>query len=88
MANLTIELPDDLARDLATIAAAQQKSIEQLTLDRLRSLVKPAPEPKRGSAAALLRAMQSPPHLSDADVDELDAAIAAGRMPVQTQDLF
>jgi len=40
------------------------------------------------SAAAALRAMQKLPHLSDSDVDELDAAIAAGRLPAQTSDLF
>jgi hypothetical protein len=32
--------------------------------------------------------MQMPPHLNSADVDDLDAAIAAGRLPVRTRDLF
>ncbi len=38
MANLMIELPDDLARTLALIAAQQHTSVQQLALDRLRSL--------------------------------------------------
>jgi hypothetical protein len=41
-----------------------------------------------GSAATILRVMQEPPHLSISDVDELDAAVAAGQLPVQTPDLF
>ena len=46
------------------------------------------PEYRAGSAATILRVMQEPPHLSVSDVDELDAAIAAGRLPVQALDLF
>ena len=88
MTNLIIEVPDDLARSLEGIAAAQNKSIEQLAVERLRALVESSLEHRVGSSAAVLRAMQEPPHLSDSDVDELDAAIAGGRLPVQTRDLF
>jgi hypothetical protein len=88
MANLTIEVPDELVNSLEAIAAAQRKSIQQLALERLSSLVEVSPEPRAGSPAALLRVLQEPPHPSAADVDELDAAIAAGRLPVQTCDLF
>ena len=48
-------------------------------MERLRSLVKSNLEHRAGSAAAVLRAMQEPPHLSGSDVDRLDAAIAGGR---------
>ena len=88
MANLAIELPDELARSLARIAATQHKTIQQLALERLLSLTDSGSEPPRGSAAAVLRAMKEPPHLSGSDVDQLDAAIAAGRLPVQTPELF
>jgi len=88
MANLIIEMPDGLVRSLEGIAAAQCKSIQQLPLERLSSLVEVIPEPRSGSPAAVLRVMQEPPHLSSADVDELDAAIAAGRLPVGARDLF
>jgi hypothetical protein len=87
MANLNIEMPDDLARSLEGIAAAQRKSIQQLALERLSSLVD-VPERRAGSPAAVLRVMQEPPHPTAADVDELDALIAAGRLPVRTRDLF
>jgi hypothetical protein len=88
MANLIIEVPDDLARSLEGIAAAQHKSIQQLAIERLRSLLEVGPEDRVGTATAVLRAMHEPPHLSAADVDELDAAIGAGRLPVQTHSLF
>jgi hypothetical protein len=88
MTNLTIEMPDDLARILEGIAAAQHKSIQQLAIERLSSLAEAVSEHRVGSAAALLRATQEPPHLSASDVDDLDAAMAAGRMPIQTHDLF
>jgi hypothetical protein len=85
MANLTIEMPDDLARSLEGIAAAQRKSIQQLALEQLSSLI---PENRVGSPEAVLRVMQEPPHPSAADVEELDAAILAGRLAVRARDLF
>ncbi len=88
MANLNIEMPDDLVRSLAGIAAAQRKSVQQLALEQLSSLVEVTPECRDGSPAALLRVMQEPPHLSSADVDELDAVIATGRLPIGARDLF
>ena len=88
MANLIIEMPDDLARSLEGIASARRKSVQQLALEQLSSLVAAIPEPRAGSPLTILRAMQAPPHLSSADVDDLDAAIAAGRLPVRTHDLF
>ena len=88
MPNLIIEIPDDLARSLEGIAAARRKSVQQLALEQLSSLVATIREPRTGSPATILQAMQAPPHLSSADVDDLDAAIAAGRLPVRTHDLF
>ena len=88
MANLIIEMPDELVRSLAGMAAAQRKSVQQLALEQLSSLVEAAPGPRAGSPAAVLRVMQEPPHLSSTDVDELDAVIAAGRLPIRARDLF
>jgi hypothetical protein len=87
MANLNIEMPDDLARSLEGIAGAQSKSVQQLALERLSSLVD-VPEPGAGSPAAVLRVVQEPPHPTAEDVDELDAIITAGRLPIRTGDLF
>ena len=86
--NLTLEVPDELAVSLEGIAATHHVSVQQLALDRLRSLVPPSTELQPGSAAALLRVMREPPISASADVDELDAAIAAGRIPVRAVDLF
>jgi hypothetical protein len=88
MVNLIIEVPDELARSLEGIAAAQHKSIQQLAVERLRSLLEVNDEHRPGTPAAVLRAMHEPPHLSVADVDELDAAIAAGRLAVEANRLF
>ena len=88
MANLIIEMPDELVRSLAGMAAAQRKSVRQLALEQLSSLVEANPEVRAGSPAAVLRVMQEAPHLSSADVDELDAVIAAGRLPIRAGDLF
>ena len=88
MANLIIELPDNLARSLEGIAASRHKSVQQLALEQLNSLVTAATETRAGSPTTILRAMQAPPHLSAGDVDDLDAAISAGRLPVRADDLF
>jgi hypothetical protein len=79
LANLIINMLDHLVRSLEGIAAAQHKTVEQLAIGQLRSLVKAAGEPPVGSAAALLWVMQQPPHPSASGVAELEAAIAAGR---------
>jgi hypothetical protein len=88
MANLNIEIPDDLVRTLEGIAATQHKSVQQLALEQLSSLVEDNSCPRAGSPSAVLRAMREPPHPRSEDVDELDAIIAAGRLPVRTGDLF
>lgn len=83
--NLTIEMPDDLARCLEGIASAQRKSVQQLALEQLSSLISAL---RPGSPEAVLRVMYEPPHLTGSDVDELDAAISAGRLRVRPGDLF
>jgi predicted transcriptional regulator len=70
---MTIQIPDDLARRLEGIAASQKKSVEQLVLERLRSLFDDASSP-----GAVLRAVRALSHPSASAVDDLDAAIAAG----------
>ena len=80
---MTIQIPDDLARGLKGLAAAQQKSVEQLAVERLQALLDEPPSPR-----SLLRTLQSLPHPSSAAVDDLDAAIAAAQMPVREQSAF
>lgn len=88
MANLTIEMPDDLARSLEEIASVQHKTVQELGVERLRSLVEGSLAPGKGSPGVILRAMREPPHPSVSDVEELEAAIAAGRVSVQMRNLF
>ena len=83
MTNLTIQLPDDLARGLEGIASAQKTSVEQVALERLGSIFDKATSPE-----AVLRAVRKLPHPSSSAVDDLDAAIAAARLPVSGQGAF
>jgi hypothetical protein len=80
---MTIDIPDDLARFLEGIAAEQQKSVEQVALDNLRSLFDRASSPE-----VVLRAVRGLTHPSAAAVDDLEAAIAAARLPVRNQGAF
>ena len=80
---MTIHIPDDLARGLEGIAAAQQKSVEQVALDNLRSLFDRASSPE-----GVLRAVRGLTHPSAEAVDDLDAAIAAARLPVRDEGAF
>jgi plasmid stability protein len=75
---MTIQIPDDLARGLEGIAAAQQKSVEQVAVESLRSLFERSSSPQ-----AVLRAARGLPHPSAAAIDDLEAAIAAGKLPVR-----
>jgi len=80
---MTIQIPDDIARGLQWIATAQKTTVEQVALDRLRSLVDPAPSPQ-----ALLRTLRELPHPSSSAMDDLDAAIAEARLPVNDAGAF
>ena len=80
---MTIQIPDDVARGLEGIAAAQKKSVEQVALDSLRALFDRASSP-----AAVLRAVRELPHPSVEAVDDMEAAIVAARLPVNDQGAF
>ena len=83
MAQLTINVPEELARRLQGIAAMQSKSVEQVAVERLRLLLNGT-----GSREALLEVMRQPPYVSASAVDELEAAIASGRLLVRDQGTF
>jgi hypothetical protein len=57
--------------------------VEQLALESLRSVFDKANPPE-----ALLRAVRELPYPSAEAVDDLDAAIAAGRLPVRDCIVF
>jgi len=68
---------------LERLAAAERKSVEQLALERLRSLIDTANSPE-----AVLLAIRELPHPSCSAVDDVETAIAAARLPVRDQDAF
>ena len=80
---MTIQIPDDLARGLEGIAAAQQKTVEELAVERLRSLLH-----KPTSPQSVLKTIRALPHPSPSAVDDLDAAIAEARQPVRDHGAF
>jgi len=80
---MTIQIQEDLARGLEGMAAAQRKSVEQVALDSLRSLCDAATSP-----AVVLQAVRKLPHPSAAAVDDLEAAVAAARLPVRDDGAF
>jgi hypothetical protein len=80
---MTIQIPEDLARGLEGIAAAQHKSVEQVALEGLRCLFD-----KASSPGVILRTVRELSHPSAAAVDELEAAIAAARLPIRDQGAF
>jgi len=80
---MTIQIPDDLVRGLEGIAAAQKKTVEELAVERLRSLVE-----GQNSPGALLEAIRALPHPSPSAVDDLEATIAESRLPVRDLGAF
>jgi hypothetical protein len=80
---MTIQIPDDLARGLEGLAAAQRKSVEQLALESLRTFFDRASSPD-----AILRVVRGLPHPSAEAVDDLDRALAAARLTVRDQGAF
>jgi len=55
--NLTLEILDEMARTLEAIATAQHKTVEDLALDRLRSLADSKSSGLPGSPAAVRNAL-------------------------------
>lgn len=88
MSQLMLEIPEALAQRLAWLAAEQKKSVEQVALERLSSLLDAPKENLSGSPAALRQAMHEPPHLPWEDVDALERAIAEGKLPVRQEGVF
>lgn len=79
---MTIQIPDDVARGLEGIAAAEHKSVEEVAVERLRCLVdKTSPE-------AVLRLLRERPRPSADAIQDLNAAIEEGRVPVHDEGVF
>lgn len=83
MTRLTIELPDELARRLEAIAKARDKSVSQLALDYLRPVGETL-----GSPRTILETVAQLPKVDPSAVDEMNAAIAAGRVAARDKDFF
>ncbi len=87
-AKMTIQIPEDVARGLASIAAGRNKTVEQLAVENLRLLLTLDRGAETSSPEILLRALQNLPHPSPEAVDDLEAAIRSGRLPVRDDGPF
>jgi hypothetical protein len=85
---MTIEIPEDLERRLEGIAHAQSTSVEQPAIRSLRRIFDVEASERQTSPQLLLRTLQSLPPFTAEEVDELEASIAAGRLPVRDVGLF
>ena len=73
--------------------ASQLSPREQLELlvrigQRLGGVLEQPASYLAGSAAAVLQAVSQPPHLDDHAVNEMETAIAQGRLPLQSAGVF
>ena len=83
MAQLTLEIPEALAQHLESLATAQNKSVEQMAREHLRSL-----DAEPSSPSSILCAVRKLPYINSSTIDELVAAIRDSRLAVEEQDAF
>jgi len=88
MVNLTLEIPDEMARTLEGIATGEHKTVKEVAMEGLRLLIDSAESAGPGSPAAVRKALLSLPQVSVADVEALEAAIAGGKLPVNARGPF
>ena len=88
MTNFTLVIPDDVALRLKQIASARHKTVEQLLVERLPSLIAGLTAGPAGSPAAVLQAALAPPDPAPGDVDALEEAIASARLPIRAPEIF
>jgi hypothetical protein len=81
----------DQVADLASrLSPREQLKLVAQIGEKLSGKLEPAAigQPAAGSSAAVLQAMRAPPHLDSADVDELERAVQASRMPARFGGIF
>jgi hypothetical protein len=88
MTNLTLAIPDDLALRLERTALTERKTIEQLLIERLPSLIAGETAASAGSPAAVLQATLAPPYPTADDIDALEKAISSATLPVKADEIF
>lgn len=83
MIQLTVQISDELAKQLQTIAQAQGISVEKAASEALGRVAI-----DRGTPLAVLRAALSNSPASTEAIEELEDAIRAGRRKRQDPDIF
>lgn len=84
MAQLVIDIPDELARELEAEAATQHASVSDVAAERLAAGSAPV---RRGSPAALLRILSGPPVSEDA-MEEFLEVLRSQEPPEKREILY
>ena len=82
---LTLELTDEVYKAIERAAELTGKKPAEWVAMKLRQQLS---APRKGSTDAVLEAMREPPHLTPADVEALEEAIATGKLPVKWEPVF
>lgn len=80
---MTIEIPDELVKDLEPVMAARKATLAELALQSLEAL-----RPARLTTSEAIAIWQSLPHAGDDAVDELERAIEEGKLPSRQSGIF
>jgi predicted transcriptional regulator len=83
MAQLVIELSPELEGALEALAAAQHKTVAQVAVEQLHTLVG-----RRGSPKEVLAGMRAAPKVSREDVQELQRLIREAKTPAPERGIF
>ena len=83
MAQLVIELSPELEGALEALAAAQHKTVAQVAVEQLHTLVG-----RRGSPKEIRAALLALPPVTREDIAALDAIIKEGKSPSKEEDIF
>ncbi|MBM3753243.1 MAG: hypothetical protein FJW38_04610 [Acidobacteria bacterium] len=85
MAQLVIEIPDELARQLEDEAAMQHASVSEVATERLLAA---NTQPRPGSQAALLNILNRPQTVDDETMEEFLEVLRAQEPPEKRYILY
>jgi hypothetical protein len=85
MAQLVIDIPDELARQLENEAATQHASVSEVAAERLLAA---NPKPRPGSQAALLQILNQPRTVDDETMEEFLDVLRAQEPPEKRYILY
>lgn len=86
--HITLNVPEDLVQALQYLAIQKRLSVEEAAVVELRGLLNSAPARQGSDPQTILQALRNSTAVTAEDVAELNAAIAAGRRPATSGEVF